>query len=159
MRNALAHVPKAQTTVVAAAIRQVFLQPTHAQAVQSWRHVADQLRVRWPKLGACMDGAETDVLAYLAFPSQHRTKLYSTNPLERLNKEVKRRADVVGARSMPSALQRGQHHPPDRRRAPRGQRRVAAAAPHHADRGHGRTHHPAARGADQTSHHTPPHAA
>ena len=96
MRNALAHVPKGQTTVVAAAIRQVFLQPDHAQAVQSWRHVADQLRARWPKLGALMDAAEADVLAYMAFPSQHRAKLHSTNPLERLNKEVKRRADVVG---------------------------------------------------------------
>ena len=95
MRNALAHVPKAQTTV-AAAIRQVFLQPDHASAVQSWRHVADQLRPRRPKLGACMDGAEADALACVAFPSQHRTKLQSTNPLERLNKEIKRRADVVG---------------------------------------------------------------
>ena len=96
MRNALAHVPKSQTTVVAAAIRQVFLQPDHASAVQSWRHVADQLRIRWPKLGALLDAAEADVLAYMAFPSQHRTKLQSTNPLERLNKEIKRRADVVG---------------------------------------------------------------
>lgn len=96
MRNALAHVPKAQTTVVAAAIRQVFLQPDHASAVQSWRHVADQLRARWPRLGACMDEAEADVLAYMAFPGQHRAKLHSTNPLERLNKEIKRRADVVG---------------------------------------------------------------
>jgi putative transposase len=96
MRNAPAHVPKGQTTMVAAAIRQVFLQPDHPQAVQSWRHAADQLRVRWPKLGALMDAAETDVLAYMAFPSQHRAKLHSANPLERLNKEVKRRADVVG---------------------------------------------------------------
>jgi transposase-like protein len=96
MRNALAHVPKGQTTVVAAAIRQVFFQPDHASAVQSWRHVADQLRARWPKLGTLMDEAEADVLAYMAFPSQHRTKLHSTNPLERLNKELKRRADVVG---------------------------------------------------------------
>jgi transposase-like protein len=96
MRNALAHVPKGQTTVVAAAIRQVFLQPNHASAVPSWRHVADQLRARWPKLGNLMDEAETDVLAYMAFPSQHRAKLHSTNPLERLNKELKRRADVVG---------------------------------------------------------------
>ena len=96
MRNALAHVPKGQHTVVAAAIRQAFLQPDHKAASETWRHVADQLRPRWPKLGALMEGAEADVLAYMSFPSQHRTKLHSTNPLERLNKEVKRRADVVG---------------------------------------------------------------
>jgi len=96
MRNALAYVPKGQHTMVAAAIRQAFIQPDHDGAVQTWRHVADQLRARWPKLGAFMDDAEADVLAYMAFPSQHRTKLHSTNPLERLNKEVKRRADVVG---------------------------------------------------------------
>lgn len=81
--------------MVAAAIRQVFLQPDHAAATQTWRHVADQLRARWAKLGTCMDNAEHDVLAYMTFPEQHRTKLPSTNPLERLNKEVKRRA-VVG---------------------------------------------------------------
>jgi hypothetical protein len=82
--------------MAAAAIRQVFLQPGHAAATQTWRHVADQLRARWPKLGACMDAAEHDVLAYMTFPEQHRAKLHSTNPLERLNKEVKRRVDVVG---------------------------------------------------------------
>ncbi|MEX0407308.1 IS256 family transposase [Aquibium sp. LZ166] len=96
MRNALAYVPKGQHTMVAAAIRQAFIQPDHDNAVQTWRHVADQLRAKWPKLGTFMDDAEADVLAYMAFPSQHRTKLHSTNPLERLNKEVKRRADVVG---------------------------------------------------------------
>ena len=96
MRNALAHVPKGQHTVVAAAIRQAFIQPDRETAGQTWRHVADQLRSRWPKLAALMDEAEHDVLAYIAFPAQHRTKLHSTNPLERLNKEVKRRADVVG---------------------------------------------------------------
>ena len=96
MRNALAHVPKGQHTMVAAAIRQAFIQPDHASATQTWRHVADQLRPRWPKLGTLMDEAEADVLAYLSFPAQHRTKLHSTNPLEHLNKEVKRRADVVG---------------------------------------------------------------
>jgi putative transposase len=96
MRNALAHVPKGQHTVVAAALRQAFLQPDAEIAHQTWRQVADQLRARWPKLAALMDDTEHDVLAYMTFPAQHRTKLHSTNPLERLNKEVKRRADVVG---------------------------------------------------------------
>jgi len=95
MRNALAHVPKGQHTMVAAAIRQAFLQPDAEAARQTWRHVADQLRQRWPKLATLMDDSEHDVLAYMAFPTLHRTKLHSTNPLERLNKEVKRRADVV----------------------------------------------------------------
>jgi len=96
MRNALAHVPRGQHTVVAAAIRQAFSQPDREQAGATWRHVADQIRPRWPKLAALMDESEHDVLAYMAFPAQHRTKLHSTNPIERLNKEVKRRADVVG---------------------------------------------------------------
>jgi putative transposase len=72
-------VPKGQNTVVAAAIRQVFLQPDHAAATQTWRHVADQLRARWPKIGACINAAEHDVLAYMTFPQQHRAKLHSTN--------------------------------------------------------------------------------
>ncbi len=109
MRNALAHVPKGQHTVVSAAIRQAFNQSDHKGAVEVWRHVADQLHPRWPKLAKLMGESEADVLAYMAFPAQHRTKLHSTNPLERLpltvcrqtlagqrNKEVKRRADVVG---------------------------------------------------------------
>ena len=96
IRNALAHVPKGQHTVVAAAIRQAFTQPDQKSAAEVWRHVADQLRSRWPKLATLMDESEADVLAYMAFPAQHRTKLHSTNPLERLNKKVKRRADVVG---------------------------------------------------------------
>jgi len=96
IRNALAHVPKGQHTMVAAALRQAFLQPDAEAARQTWRHVADQLRERWPKLAALMDESEADVLAYMSFPTQHRAKLHSTNPLERLNKEVKRRADVVG---------------------------------------------------------------
>ena len=95
MRNALAHVPRTQHTVVAAAIRQAFSQPDRVQAGETWRHVADQVRARWPKLAALMEEAEHDVLAYMSFPAQHRTKLHSTNPIERLNKEVKRRADVV----------------------------------------------------------------
>jgi putative transposase len=96
MRSALAHVGKGQQTMVAAALRQAFLQADEASARQVWRQVADQLRPRWSKLAALMDESEHDVLAYMGFPAQHRAKLHSTNPLERLNKEVKRRADVVG---------------------------------------------------------------
>ena len=96
MRSALAHVGKGQQAVVAAALRQAFLQADEAAAHQVWRQVADQLRPRWPKLSALMDESEHDVPAYTGFPAQHRAKLHSTNPLERLNKEVKRRADVVG---------------------------------------------------------------
>src|SRR3712207_3189869 len=96
MRSALAHVPKGQQTMVAAALRQAFLQPDAEGAHRLWRQLADQFRPRWPKLAALMDDGEHDVLAYLGFPVQHRAKLHSTNPLERLNKEVKRRADVVG---------------------------------------------------------------
>jgi transposase-like protein len=96
MRNALAHVSKGQHTVVAAAIRQAFDQPDRKHAGETWRHVAEQVRSRWPKLADLMETSEHDVLAYMTFPRQHRTKLHSTNPIERLNKEVKRRADVVG---------------------------------------------------------------
>lgn len=96
MRNALARIPKSQHAMVSAALRQAFLQPDAASASQTWRHVADQLRGKWPKLASFMDETEHDVLAYMTFPAQHRVKLHSTNPLERLNKEVKRRADVVG---------------------------------------------------------------
>ena len=106
IRNALAYVPKGQQTMVAAALRQAFLQPDQAAARQAWRHVADQFRPRWPKLGRLLDDSEHDVLAYMGFPAQHRAKLHSTNPLERLNKEVKRRADVVGIFPAESAIVR-----------------------------------------------------
>ena len=96
MRNALSYVPKAQQSMAAAAMRQAFIQPDRATASQALRHVADQLRDKCPKLGSFIDDSETDVLAHLDFPSQHRTRIHSTNSLERLNKEVKRRADVVG---------------------------------------------------------------
>ena len=96
MRNALSYVPKGQQSMVSAALRQAFIQPDRAHASQTLRHVADQLREKWPKLAAFIDDSEADVLAHLDFPVQHRTKIHCTNPLERLNKEVKRRADVVG---------------------------------------------------------------
>ena len=96
MRNALSYVPKAQQNMASAALRQAFIQPDRANASQTLRHVADQLRGKWPKLSTFIDDSEIDVLAHMDFPAQHRTKIHSTNPLERLNKEVKRRADVVG---------------------------------------------------------------
>src|SRR5512143_3406622 len=96
MRNLLVFVPKAQQGMVAAAVRQVFTQPDQAAARALGRQVADQLRDRFPRVAALMDEAEDDVLAYLAFPEDHQVKLHSTNGLERLNKEVKRRANVVG---------------------------------------------------------------
>jgi putative transposase len=96
MRNALAHVPKGQRQMVAAMIRTVFAQESEAEARRQWRAVADQLRERFPKLGTLMDRAETDVLAHTSFPKAHRLQIHSTNPLERLNAEIKRRTDVVG---------------------------------------------------------------
>jgi putative transposase len=105
-RNALAYVPRAQQTMVAAGLRQAFQQPDQESARTSLRHVAEQLRERWPKLAAFIAESAEDVLAYLSFPAQHRTKLHSTNPLERLNKEIKRRADVVGIFPNTESIQR-----------------------------------------------------
>ena len=96
MRNALAHVPKGQRQMVAALIRTVFAQETEKEAHRQWRAVADQLRERFPKLAALMDASEPDLLAFMAFPKAHRLQIHSTNPLERLNAEIKRRSDVVG---------------------------------------------------------------
>ena len=96
MRNALAHAGKSGRRVVSAFIATAFAQDDAEGAKQQWRQVADQLRPNVPKLAALMDEAEPDVLAYMTFPPQHRAKLHSTNPLERLNGEIKRRTDVVG---------------------------------------------------------------
>lgn len=96
VRNALALVPKSAAQLVAATIRTVFAQSEPEMARAQWRHVAEGFRLRYPKLAALLDGAETDVLAYLAFPADHWRQIWSNNPLERLNREVKRRTDVVG---------------------------------------------------------------
>jgi len=96
MRNVLAHAGRQGRRVVSAFIATAFAQNDAEAASRQWRLVADQIRPKVPKLAALMDEAETDVLAYMTFPSQHRTKLHSTNPLERLMGEIKRRTDVVG---------------------------------------------------------------
>jgi len=95
MRNALAHVGTKQRQMVAAAIRTAFTQETQKAASTEWRAVAGRLRGRFPKLADLMDEAEDDVLAHMSFPKEHWTQLHSTNPLERLNGEIKRRTDVV----------------------------------------------------------------
>jgi putative transposase len=81
---------------VSAFIATAFAQDDAGAARTQWRHVADQLRPRVKKLAEFMDEAETDVLAYMSFPAAHRPKLHSTNPIERLNGEIKRRTDVIG---------------------------------------------------------------
>lgn len=82
-RNALAYAPRGQHAMVAAAIRQTVIQPDRKSAGETWRHVADPLRGRWPKLGAPMDEAEEDVLAYMTIPSQHRVKRHSTDEMDK----------------------------------------------------------------------------
>ncbi len=96
MRNALSLVPKAARQMVRATIRTVFAQPNAASAREQWRRVADGFRTRFFRLAELMDEAEEDVLAYAAFAAEHWQKVWSNNPLERLNKEVKRRTNVVG---------------------------------------------------------------
>ena len=96
MRNVLAHAGKSGRRVVSAFIATAFAQDDAEAASAQWRSVADQLRPKLPKLAALMDEAETDVLAYMTFPAAHRAKLHSTNPIERLNGEIKRRTEVVG---------------------------------------------------------------
>lgn len=95
MRNALSYVPKAAQGLVATTIRTVFAEPDPARARAQWRHVADSFRDRFERLATLMDDAEDDVLAYLAFPPEHWRQIWSNNPQERLNREVKRRTDVV----------------------------------------------------------------
>jgi transposase-like protein len=96
MRNALSYAGKTQKRVVSAWVGTAFAQDDAAAARQQWRDVADQMRPRVPKLAGLLDQAEADVLAHMDFPAQHRAKIHSTNPLERLNSEIKRPADVVG---------------------------------------------------------------
>jgi putative transposase len=96
MRNALAHAGKSGRRVVAAFIATAFAQDDAASAKAQWRQVADQVRPKLPKLAALLDEAEEDVLAFMTFPKEHRVKIHSTNPIERVNGEIKRRTEIVG---------------------------------------------------------------
>jgi transposase-like protein len=96
MRYALAHAPAKQRTAVAAMLKTIFAQESKAEAETQWDAVADALRDKNDRLGAMMDASREDVLAYMDFPREHWAQIASTNPLERVNKEVKRRSDVVG---------------------------------------------------------------
>ncbi len=106
LRNALAYAGKGQRQMVLALINTIFAQETQEAAVDQWRAVVDQLRERFPKLAEMMDEAETDVLAFMSFPKAHRTQIHSTNPLERLNAEIKRRTNVVGIFPNEAAINR-----------------------------------------------------
>jgi transposase-like protein len=106
VRNALALVPKSAAAMVATTIRTVFVQVEADAAREQWRRVADNFRPRYARLADLLDAAETDVLAYLAFPREHWRQIWSNNPLERLNKEIKRRTNVVGIFPNPASATR-----------------------------------------------------
>ena len=95
MRNAMAHAGVKSRAMVAAAIRTAFVQETEEAARAEWRAVADRLRGKFRKLSELMDSAENEVLAYMALPKSHWSQIHSTNPIERLNREIKRRTNVV----------------------------------------------------------------
>ncbi len=96
MRNLLAKVPRAAQETAAAFVRTIFAQPDHTSALAQLHKVAEGLRTSFPDAAELLEEASEDILAYMHFPDDHRRRLHSTNPLERLHKEVKRRSHVVG---------------------------------------------------------------
>jgi putative transposase len=96
MRNVLSHVPRGDKSLVSAALRTIFSQPTQEAARQQLAEVVLGMRPRWPRAAKVLEASEEDVLTYMTFPPEHWTRIYSTNPLERVNAEIKRRTNVVG---------------------------------------------------------------
>ena len=96
MRNLLVHVPKQAQTMVSALVRTIFAQPDQTTARAELKRVAEHLEERFPRAAALLAEAQDDILAYMGFPHEHWKQIASTNPLERLNREIGRRADVVG---------------------------------------------------------------
>lgn len=103
-RNLLALVPKTHKGMVASVFRTIFAQPEPTAVSATWDHVRDELVAAFPKIGPLMDDAKAEVLAFTAFPRTHWVKIWSNNPIERLNKEIKRRARVVGIFPNPEAV-------------------------------------------------------
>jgi putative transposase len=104
MRNLLATVTQGMREAIAAVVRTIFAQPDHASALAQLRKVAEGLRVRFPRAATVLEDAAEDILAYRHFPLAHQRQLHSTNTLERLNKEIKRRSNVVGIFPNPAAV-------------------------------------------------------
>ena len=134
MRNLLATVPHGVREAVAAVVRTIFAQPDHASAMTQLRKVADGLRTRFPRAATVLEEAAEDILAFRHLPLEHQRQLHSTNPLERLNKEIKRRSNVVGIFPNPAAVIRlvgaillEQDRRVDGGRAPLLQRRVGCS--------------------------------
>ena len=106
MRNVLSTVPQGTREAIAAIVRTIFVQPDHASAMAQLKKVAAGLRRRFPRTATLLEEAAEDVLAYRHMPLAHQRQLHSTNVLERQNKEIKRRTNVVGIFPNPAALLR-----------------------------------------------------
>jgi putative transposase len=96
MRNLLTRVPKSAQSFVATMVRTIFAQPDAATVLEQHARIGDQLQTRFPEAAALLEEAAPDLLAFTAFPKEHWRQLWSNNSLERLNKEIRRRTDVVG---------------------------------------------------------------
>jgi transposase-like protein len=106
MRNLLARVPRANAEMVAAAVRTIFAQPDAAAVADQFKRITAMLESQFPDVAAALCETRDDLLAFSAFPLEHWRKIWSTNPLERLHREVKRRCDVVGVFPNDAAIDR-----------------------------------------------------
>jgi putative transposase len=96
MRNLLPRVPKSAQSFVATMVRTIFAQPDAATVHQQHRRIVEQLETRFPEAAGLLEEAATDLLAFTGFPKEHWRQVWSNNSLERLNREIRRRTDVVG---------------------------------------------------------------
>jgi transposase-like protein len=106
VRDMLGHVPRAGQPLVRGALKQIFAAPDRTAAGQTLRGVVEQLERAAPKVARLVEEAEEELLAYMRFPREHWPKIRSTNPLERVNREIARRSDVVGIYPNDAALVR-----------------------------------------------------